>query len=518
MKLIVAIIICCSITLFSCTDESKQEPATGLVKTEMKVPTPETTELLANADPRESVMSTESGTVTTRTGPIEVALGVPTAESTQKLYDDMDYASAFNAYIWAMPAVNQAGYIFAWRDFFKAEWGQFVALPSSQDRRGTMTPTTTSTYVFAMADLSETGPMILEDIAGNQVGIITDLWHRLLGEVGSAGPFKGKGGKTLVVGPGQEVPKDAGDYHVMHSATNHIFIGTRLLDPDKEKAMRELGSKLQAYPYALRKNPPVKPFIRANDRAWSQNPPSGLAYFERLADILRNEPVAERDRFMMAQLKALGIEVGKPFTADERQKKILTDAALAGELTLRGITAFRRGALPYWEGKQWKRLFVYPSSQREETFDHFEERAILYWEIFGIGITSTGPGTGSMYTVTHLDKNNDLLDGGKSYRLHIPADVPIAIFWSVVAYDEVTRTFINGKTENTIIGSQEPGYAINEDGTIDVYFGPTAPKGKEKNWIETKPGRAWFSYFRFFGPTEPFLDKSWVLPDIEPIE
>lgn len=472
---------------------------------------------LAHADTRESMMSTESGTVTTRTGPIEVKLGVPTAKSSQKLYDDMDYASALSAYIWGMPAVNQAGYIYSWRDFFKAEWGQYVTLPTTQDRRGTLTPTTSSTYMITTADLSETGPLVVEDIAGFHAGIITDLWHRLLGELGRPGPFKSKGGKTLVVGPGQEVPKDAEDYNVVQSTTNHVFIGTRFLDADKEKALKELGPKLQTYPYAQRKNPPVRPFIRANNRVWTQAQPSGLAYFERLADILRNEPVAERDRFMMAQLKPLGIEVGKPFTPDERQKKILTDAALAGELTLRGITAYRRGTLPYWEGKQWKRLFVYPSSQREETFDHFEERAILYWEIFGIGITSTGPGTGSRYTVTHLDKNDNLLDGGKYYKLHIPADVPAAIFWSVVAYDEVTRTFINGKTQNTIIGSQEPGYAINEDGTIDVYFGPTAPKGKEKNWIETKPGRAWFSYFRFFGPTESFFDKSWVLPDIESV-
>lgn len=455
-------------------------------------------------------------TVETRVGPITLELGVLTEESTQKLYDEMDYASAISAYVWAMPAVNQAGYVFAWRDFFKAEWGQFVALPSTQDRRGNLTPTTTSTYIFAMADLSDTGPLILEDIAGNQVGIITDLWHRLLAEVGSAGPFKGKGGKTLIVGPGQKVPRDAGDYHLVKSATNHIFIGTRFLDPDKEKALKELGPRLQAYPYAKREKPPVRPYIRANDRVWTQNPPSGLAYFERLADILRNEPVAERDRFMMAQLKALGIEVGKPFAPDERQKKILTDAALAGELTLRAATAYRRGAQPYWEGRQWKELFVYPSSQREETFDHFEERAVLYWEIFGIGITSTGPGTGSKYTVTHLDMNDDLLDGGESYRLRIPANIPVATFWSVVAYDEGTRTFIDG-TINIMVGSQEPGYATNPDGSIDVYFGPTAPDGLVSNWVETKPGKAWFSYFRFFGPTAPFFEKTWVLPDFEKI-
>jgi hypothetical protein len=462
-------------------------------------------------------LGTGSGSIETRAGSIEVELGVPTAGSIDKLYDQLDFASAYMAYVWAMPAVNQAGYIYSWQDVFEAEWGQPVALPTSQDRRGTLTPTTTSTYVIFVADLSETGPFVFEDMKRNHAGIITDLWHRLLAEVGNPGPFKGEGGKTLIIGPGQQAPADTEGFHVIESTTNNIFIGTRLLDNDKDKAVHELGPQFRGYPYAERDNPPERLLILANDRVWTQNPPTGLAYFERLARILKNEPVAERDRFMMAKLRTLGIEVGKPFAPDERQKQILTEAAQLGELTLRAATARRRGTKPYWAGTQWKELFVYPPSQRDEHFDHFEERALLYWEIFGIGIQSTGPGTGSKYAVTHWDTNGELLDGGKSYRLHIPPDVPAALFWSVVAYDEGTRTFIDG-ADNTMIGSQEPGYGINPDGSVDVYFSPEAPVGKEANWIETKTGRAWFSYFRFFGPTESFWDKTWKLPEFEPLD
>ena len=453
-------------------------------------------------------------TVQTHIGAITTELKVPTRESARKLYDEFDYMSAVQAYIWGMPAVNQAGYIFAWKDFFKAQWGQFVALPTLQDRRGVLTPTTTSTYVLAVADLSETGPLVLEDLAGNNVGIISDLWHRLIAQNGFAGPFKGKGGKFLVLGPGQEVPKDTTGYHIVRSQTNHIFFGTRLLDEDKEKAIREQAPLLQAYPFSERENPPKKPLILGNSRKWSQNPPSGLAYFERLAAILRNEPTEERDRFMMAQLKALGIEKGRSFQPDERQKRILTEAANVAKLTVEAFTAYRRGGAPIWPGKQWKSLFTYPPSQREEHYDHFEERALLYWEIFGIGIQSTGPGTGSFYAVSYWDKNGNLLDGGKHYRLHIPASIPVKTFWSVCAYDDETRTFFEG-TDRVMVGSQEPGYEINPDGTIDIYFGPTEPEGKEENWIPTIPGKSWFSYFRFFGPTEPFFDKTWVLPDIE---
>ena len=56
---------------------------------------------------------------------------------------------------------------------------------------------------------------------------------------------------------------------------------------------------------------------------------------------------------------------------------------------------------------------------------------------------------------------------------------------------------------------------VNDDGSVDIYYGPKCPPGKEKNWIPAVPGRAWFTYFRFYSPTEPYFDRSWVLPDIQ---
>ena len=54
----------------------------------------------------------------------------------------------------------------------------------------------------------------------------------------------------------------------------------------------------------------------------------------------------------------------------------------------------------------------------------------------------------------------------------------------------------------------------NDDSSVDVYFGPAAPPGFEKNWIPTIPGKAWFTYFRLYGPMEAYFEKSWPLPDI----
>ena len=55
----------------------------------------------------------------------------------------------------------------------------------------------------------------------------------------------------------------------------------------------------------------------------------------------------------------------------------------------------------------------------------------------------------------------------------------------------------------------------NADGSVDILIGPMRPAGKEANWIPTVPGKAWFACFRFYSPTEPYFDRSWVLTDIE---
>jgi hypothetical protein len=67
------------------------------------------------------------------------------------------------------------------------------------------------------------------------------------------------------------------------------------------------------------------------------------------------------------------------------------------------------------------------------------------------------------------------------------------------------------------LSSRKADLDKNSDGSVDVYFGPKPPRGKETNWVQTVPGKGWFTYLRFYGPTEPFFDKSWALNDFEKI-
>ena len=86
-------------------------------------------------------------------------------------------------------------------------------------------------------------------------------------------------------------------------------------------------------------------------------------------------------------------------------------------------------------------------------------------------------------------------------------------FWSVTLYDPNTRSLLQTVQPKPSVNTfDEPEQ--NADGSYDIYFGPKAPEGKEKNWIQTVPGKGWFTQFRLYGPLEPFFDQSWKPDDI----
>ena len=113
--------------------------------------------------------------------------------------------------------------------------------------------------------------------------------------------------------------------------------------------------------------------------------------------------------------------------------------------------------------------------------------------------------------------DGEFLDGAKNYTLRVPANVPIKNFWSVLVYDSLSRSELQNSQPFPSV-SMYTVPKTNDDGTIDIYFGPYCPAGQEKNWIETLPDRGWFPIFRLYSPLEPFFDKSWKLPDIEKVK
>jgi hypothetical protein len=292
----------------------------------------------------------------------------------------------------------------------------------------------------------------------------------------------------------------------------------RLTDTDPEK-LKQVLSQLGVYPYADHASPPAMQILDAGTKAWSGAPPRGMEYWEQLDEVIQREPVEARDIFFHAMLRPLGLERGKPFEPDARQRKILTDAALVGEAMAKANSADRRFAgVRYRPAAHWDFALQLDADDPAAFWNLLDERAAWFYEAVGASpsMAPKQPGPSSAYLGAYKDKAGRWLDGGNSYRLRVPPNPPVKLFWSVTLYDVDTRALILNE-QKVPDRSSRMELRKNEDGSVDIFCGPVAPAGFEKNWIPTVPGKSWFAYFRFYEPTEAYFDRSWPLPDFEQV-
>jgi hypothetical protein len=125
-------------------------------------------------------------------------------------------------------------------------------------------------------------------------------------------------------------------------------------------------------------------------------------------------------------------------------------------------------------------------------------------------------GTSLVYLFTFRDSRGERLSGERTYTVRIPANVPAKQYWSMIVYAVDTAALIREAPVVTL-DSYNQGMQRNADGSVDIYFGPKPPAGKEANWIYTAAGKAFFPAMRFYDPDKPLLDRTWKLPDLEQV-
>jgi hypothetical protein len=209
---------------------------------------------------------------------------------------------------------------------------------------------------------------------------------------------------------------------------------------------------------------------------------------------------------------------GKPFAPDARMKKILTDSAAVGQATARALTyRSRLKEGPPFPNSAWETLFVGGYKFEHDGVRVLDARTFyfFYATVNPPAMEEKNVGKGSQYAAAFVDAKGQPLDGGKTYKLHLPPNIPAKDFCSVVLYDNQTRSMLQTDEEFPNLGSQKNGIVINEDKSADVYFGPKAPAGKESNWIQTIPGKGWNAILRLYGPLQPWFDKTWKPGEIE---
>jgi hypothetical protein len=256
-----------------------------------------------------------------------------------------------------------------------------------------------------------------------------------------------------------------------------------------------------------------------SSKPFNYDNPADYAFWELLNQVVQEEPTESLDPIRLGFYQSIGIQKGKPFAPDERMRKILTEAAAVGDATARTILFHnRQKAAYYYPNSYWQTVFIggyqfqtEPGVLNLEAYDLYYFLACLVTP----AMEEQMVGKGSQYAWTARDASGNPLDGGKSYKLRLPPNVPAKDFWSVILYSDQTRSMIQTDQRFPAVSSQTKGVQVNPDGSVDVYFGPKAPAGKESNWIQTIPGKGWNTLLRLYGPLEPWFNKTWRPGEIE---
>lgn len=460
---------------------------------------------------------TTPSSVETRIGTLKFFDGVPTEETTRNVYDQLDFSRGMEVFLNGIPGASLVAMRRGLKEVGAVDgtigiWDELLDAKSLL-----LTANTESVYAFTWIDLRK-GPVVIES-PPNVLGVLDDFWFRYVTDLGNAGPDKGKGGKFLVLPPDYQGQVPQG-YFVVKSPTFNNWLVWRgfPVNGDPKPAADAIRKVARVYPLseAGRSHPPK--FVGLSGRDFNTIHANDFSFYSELNEIVQEEPEGAYGPDMMGLFNSIGLVKGKPFAPDERMKKILTDSVAVGNAAARSIDFRNRMTeAKIYPDRQWNTPFIGGSYQwlTPGGARNFDARTMFFYAatVNTPAMAVAMPGVGSQYASANFDSKGQPFDGARTYRLRVPPNVPVKDFWSVVLYDTQTRSLLQTDQHFPSLSSNAKPTA-NADGSVDVYFSPTRP-ANAANWVQTVPGKSWFTIFRLYGPLPPWFDKSWKLPDIE---
>ena len=499
--------------------------------------------------------------VDTRLGKLTFVDGAPSDDTVEKVYDNLDFVHALEAYmngyqLASLKAMHEGMLAAGVEDnggvlmFSELMDSQSLFLTANAD---------TIYYIFVL-NLKD-GPIVVET-PPDALGLFDDFWFQHVIDFGRPGPDRGQGGTFLLLPPGYDGPLPDSGYHVATSTSNFVIAFGRsfLTDNDPKPTVKIIKDRLKIYPYTpggygtsiatlLEGQVPggkpaaIKPvhYVEGTGLYINTLPPSDHTYFDMLDKIVQEEPSGVISKEIVGSFAAIGIVKGQEFKPDARMQKILKDTANVACATGRALNwrftekdgwGFYPGSA--WYNMLWQGGYNYETPPPAVTKDGIKPYPPTGYRMlnarFGFFAVATGvtpamcmrlTDVGSQYLIAGVDADKNYFDGGKLYKCTLPPNIPENNFWSFTVYDNQTRSMLRTPQRYPRAGSQtypSPAAVPNADGSTDIYFGPEAPKGKESNWIQTVPGKGWFTILRLYSPLQAYFEKTWQVGEIELVD
>jgi len=418
--------------------------------------------------------------------------------SVNDLGEQVAYQRAFEAVIWSQPAICIYGMrrgmvALGMRD------NEILAMSRPLTMKHEfLTANNATPYIAANADLRN-GPVVLEIPAASPKGVlygqVVDAWQETIADVGPSGVDQGKGGKLLFLPPGYNSAVPDG-YIVIPSENYRIQLAFRSikLPGMTDEDANAYSKTLKMYPLSQVNTAPPTRFVDLYTDQISTLPYYDFRYFEELYDVISVEPVRPRDKVMMGMLASIGIEPGKPFNPSPKVKAAMERGVIDAYFYMQDRFYEVQETNMYWSDRHWNKSFL-TDPESEFTWEtptalQYDNRSDMYH--FATYYPKKLPDRpANMYLMSMDDSQGEPLAAGKTYKLHVPQDMPVKQFWAVIVYDYATWAFIYNPLNRVGLSSYDKSsMKMNDDGSVDIYFGPQAPEGWESNWIPTQIGRA----------------------------
>jgi len=337
-----------------------------------------------------------------------------------------------------------------------------------------------------------------------------DMWTDVFASPGTRTTGSGPG-NFAVVGPNWSGTLPA-DVRMLRSPTNLVWVigPTQTNGPSDYAAVQAIQLQYQLTPLSSFGRPYAPQAGTVDPAIDMKTPPvkqvasmGGIAFFSRLAALLKTNPPPPADAPMLARLARVGLVPGQDFDPSGLPEEARGQIEASVRTALSRIMAAGKTSSHSVNGWNIPPAIV----------GNFGTSYAVRAEVALVGLAANLPAD-TMYPTTYTDAEGQALSGTKRYLLHFAKSQipPVNGFWSVTMYNP-DSFFVPNAINRYALSSWMP-LRYNADGSLDLFIQRDSPgPSSEANWLPTPDGDFNVT-MRLYWPNPEALDGRWVPPGI----